>query len=1239
MKKHTVKLFMLFLLGNLLVACGTPAAPSVAEVPPATSMPLPPTATLTPLPPTATSTPLPSTATPTKVAPTATSPAEASTDSVWINYAKEITDIAVALDGSVWAGAGMDGILHFDDENWTSYTADDIIEGDFALVDVQSVVVDPEGMLWAGNYSSLLRFDGETWVAYEDSAVETIDDIAIKPDGTVWVCGFDNLHGYRVISSFDGTTWTDYSEKINASCPESIAIGQDGVLWIRDNGGSRCGPFKIVRFDGETVTYFTEQDYGPVDYETFFNNPIAVGSDGTVWVGTKAGLLRFDGESWTTYTTEDGLVSNSVNALATEPDGVLWVGTNEGVSRFDGETWTTYTTRDGLISNNVWSIAVEPNGAVWFGTDEGISHYIPSELQLSLTEKEAVTEPTEPPQPATMVPTETGITIDGDPLDWEDYKVLLNDPEGDHEGGGFDIAALRAFSNDKFLYVLVETHQPPTDYVQVDLDVSAGGREFIISFQPQGFSSGFMGDVTSGEFEEIGEVKRSQSAAGQAVEFKLPLSAFEDTSDLTLSVRPMAGECCQYPNWYVVDTLAPIPVVALNEVEPAVGLTLLPSPSAQAQMVQQTQLDLSRYRCDEPSDIVTNADRSLAYTVCGNVDTLFVIDTGTDQVIAALPLHEEALHPFGPAPRQIEITPDDTMLLVANEMDSSLTLVDTATLSVITTLRLDMQPQRIAVSPDGTFAYVVGHASGHLTVVDLNTYQILMMSPLPGLMGPYSVAFAPDGNAAYVAAIEGGMYKIDPATHQPVDHMNLPAAGWRGDMIVTQDGATVYLAAVGSDWIAEIDTATMQMTRQIDVLRPQALLLGEDESVMFVGNFTSFTDFQPLVVLDLASGTVVDQIILNTPAPHVAWTPDIEGLTFVGDGSRIYAPGIDADGIFVIDVSTRKQSGFIPLTDYATLQPEHLVIDSDGSTLYTVNIAPQAPSVSVIDIASGDVETHFYLEENDPCFGQAVSIDITPDDSTLYVSTDTCLLTFDTAPVSFTASMPIDLPAGNTILDLVVSPDGSLIYLVDSGGVVSTLDRDTLTVTSAVQAIQDGYNIKISPDGSRVYVTGQTQYAAIDTSTNTVLTTETINVSGDEQLNAYPDRAIGIPPGHEFYTIGDFFYMQVYNAATNQLLRSIDLEPWAPGRTLVTDVIFSPDGSTGYLALWDLKGITAFDTTTWQVVAQIDTGLDPVYCICPNDFAIGPDGSRLYVTCEQSDNIVTIDTKTDQIVDVIDLAP
>jgi len=96
---------------------------------------------------------------------------------------------------------------------------------------------------------------------------------------------------------------------------------------------------------------------------------IAEDSQGNLWFGTDAGVSRFDGTDWTTYTTSDGLVENHVLAVATDYKGNLWFGTlGEGVSKFDGTDWTTYTVSDGLASNYVGVIAEDSQGNLWFGT-------------------------------------------------------------------------------------------------------------------------------------------------------------------------------------------------------------------------------------------------------------------------------------------------------------------------------------------------------------------------------------------------------------------------------------------------------------------------------------------------------------------------------------------------------------------------------------------------------------------------------------------------------------------------------------------------------------------------------------------------------------------------------------------------------------------------------------------------------------------------------------------------------
>ena len=44
--------------------------------------------------------------------------------------------------------------------------------------------------------------------------------------------------------------------------------------------------------------------------------------------------------SYVKYTSDHGLVSTVVRAVAMAPDGALWFGTRDnGVSRFDGKTW------------------------------------------------------------------------------------------------------------------------------------------------------------------------------------------------------------------------------------------------------------------------------------------------------------------------------------------------------------------------------------------------------------------------------------------------------------------------------------------------------------------------------------------------------------------------------------------------------------------------------------------------------------------------------------------------------------------------------------------------------------------------------------------------------------------------------------------------------------------------------------------------------------------------------------
>jgi len=63
-----------------------------------------------------------------------------------------------------------------------------------------------------------------------------------------------------------------------------------------------------------------------------------------MWFGTAVGgVSRYDGKSFTTYSTGQGLISTQVISIAEDKGGNLWLGTyGGGVSRYDGKSITTY---------------------------------------------------------------------------------------------------------------------------------------------------------------------------------------------------------------------------------------------------------------------------------------------------------------------------------------------------------------------------------------------------------------------------------------------------------------------------------------------------------------------------------------------------------------------------------------------------------------------------------------------------------------------------------------------------------------------------------------------------------------------------------------------------------------------------------------------------------------------------------------------------------------------------------
>jgi len=105
---------------------------------------------------------------------------------------------------------------------------------------------------------------------------------------------------------------------------------------------------------------------------------LAQTKDGFLWLGTEAGLVRFDGVEFQTYDRNSNsglpgpaLPGNDIRCLLATADGTLWIGTNAGLARWKDGVAQTFTTQDGLPGNGILALAGTSDGKLMVSTDSG----------------------------------------------------------------------------------------------------------------------------------------------------------------------------------------------------------------------------------------------------------------------------------------------------------------------------------------------------------------------------------------------------------------------------------------------------------------------------------------------------------------------------------------------------------------------------------------------------------------------------------------------------------------------------------------------------------------------------------------------------------------------------------------------------------------------------------------------------------------------------------------------------
>lgn len=163
---------------------------------------------------------------------------------------------------------------------------------------------------------------------------------------------------------YNTRTWqTD--EGLPDNVVEAITQTQDGYLWV----GTRAG---LARFDGVDFTSFDTNNTPALQCSSI--TALCRDRNGRLWIGTDGGgVARLDGRAFSHYGKTNGLAGDHIRVICERKDGSVWIGTTTGLTRYENEQCRNYTKEQGLLSDTVTSLYEDVDRNLWIATGEGLN--------------------------------------------------------------------------------------------------------------------------------------------------------------------------------------------------------------------------------------------------------------------------------------------------------------------------------------------------------------------------------------------------------------------------------------------------------------------------------------------------------------------------------------------------------------------------------------------------------------------------------------------------------------------------------------------------------------------------------------------------------------------------------------------------------------------------------------------------------------------------------------------------
>lgn len=280
--------------------------------------------------------------------------------------ADEVQAVALTREKVVLM-AGSNVVARLDGDRWRKET------GLSAVTALFAPARGPEA--FAGATNGVWSLSGDHWEK-EEGSPERVIAFAAEPDGTPWALAPSGV--WRRTDRWARVNDTDDDEMFGGR--SLLPLGPDDVLIA-----ARTGLFGLA---GKRK-YWLSLEVRPDGLLSTDTRAVARLDRDHFLVATDKGLNVSDGgRGWHAFTGADGLPILDLTSVVTAHDGTVWLGSNDGLVRWQHGRWIYLAGGRWLPDNRVTAIAPAHDGSVWVGTPKGLSHVY--HRTLTLEEKAAI---------------------------------------------------------------------------------------------------------------------------------------------------------------------------------------------------------------------------------------------------------------------------------------------------------------------------------------------------------------------------------------------------------------------------------------------------------------------------------------------------------------------------------------------------------------------------------------------------------------------------------------------------------------------------------------------------------------------------------------------------------------------------------------------------------------------------------------------------------------------------------